>query len=158
MGYRRDAYRPPMSLIAFPIECASEEPHVGFTTVVLGCLTSASLGVLPCRFLARPGCSTRRCRRTDALNATVGSDDQARFWGLMRTVRRWPSPSRFSDRGAPNCARSPGGSAGASGRFPPGAVSTLIPIEVGTIHSCPGLGIGAADERPPGDRRLAKNR
>ena len=50
-----------------PESCSSfrsrEQPHVGFTTVVLGCRTWATLGGPPSRFLARPGCGVRR---TDA--------------------------------------------------------------------------------------------
>ena len=41
----------------------------------------SQLGGAPCRFFARPGCGTRRCRRTDARNATVGSDDYVRGAG-----------------------------------------------------------------------------
>ena len=45
---------------------SSEEPHAGFTTVVHGCLRSASLGVLSIGSLRVLSCITRRCRRTEA--------------------------------------------------------------------------------------------
>jgi hypothetical protein len=54
-----------------PGSCSSfrsrEQPHAGFTTVVLGCRTWATLRGAPSRFLARPSFGTRRCRRTEVL-------------------------------------------------------------------------------------------
>src|SRR5208337_1808960 len=39
---------------------------------------TSQLGGAPCWLLARPGCGTRRCRRTEARNATVASDVQVK--------------------------------------------------------------------------------
>ena len=55
---------------------------------------TSQLGGAPCWLLARPGCGTRRCRRTDARNGDVGScpdgelnwaGTPAQLWGQQAT-------------------------------------------------------------------------
>ena len=49
----------------------------------------SQLGNAPCRCLARPGGSARRCRRTEARNAAVGSESRLGSFGADSCIQRW---------------------------------------------------------------------
>jgi hypothetical protein len=64
----------------------------------------SQLGGAPCRFIARPGCGARRCRRTDARKGdALGSTSRSGVWGGCddRTPGESSTGHLTTDRGAP---------------------------------------------------------